>query len=172
MKGQRSGIGILTLGIFSAALSAAPFTASDEAFARKAALAGMTEIEASRLALAKSTDEKVRTFAQHMVDDHTKAAEQLKAVATQQGVPLPLDLDASHRKAVETLQSLSGAAFDAAYRSQMLADHKDAVALFEGEAKRGTSGLEQFASETLPTLRTHLSMAQELAGASRMNASK
>ena len=154
---------------FSAIATAAfaqPESTSDEDFAKKAAVGGKTEIEASKLALQKTSDDRVRKFAEKMVNDHTKASEELKAAASQEGITLPAELDSAHKQAIDKLKTLSGAQFDAAYKVQMLEDHKKTVAMFEKQAKAGGSPVEQFAAKTLPTLKGHLQMAQELAGAS------
>jgi putative membrane protein len=136
--------------------------AADEAFAKKAALAGMKEVEAGKVALEKSQDAEVKKFARHMVDDHTKAGETLRATAAKQGVDVPTALDVKSRKAVDKLASLSATKFDAAYKAEMVKDHKKVVALFQAEAKSGPSELGRFASETVPTLEEHLRMAQDL----------
>lgn len=137
-------------------------SAADRSFADKVALAGMTEIDASRLALEKSKDESIRAFAQHMIDDHTKAADALKAAASKEGITLPSELDAKHQVAIDELRAVSAAQFDAAYKAQMVADHKDAVALLKKEASSPQSAVQEFASSALPTIESHLKMAEDL----------
>src|SRR3954447_10075822 len=63
-------------------------------FATKAGAAGMFEIQSSQLALSKSQNADVKAFAQKMVDDHTKAADELKTAAASQGVTVPAAMDA------------------------------------------------------------------------------
>lgn len=155
-------IGVSTVSTVAFAL---PKNPGDEDFAKKAAVGGKTEIEASKLALEKSSDDRVRKFAEQMVRDHTKASEELKAAASQEGISLPAGLDPMHQQAIDKLEALSGAQFDAAYKAQMLQDHKDTVALFEKEAKASGSPVQMFAAKTLPTLKEHLQMAQDLSGA-------
>jgi hypothetical protein len=46
----------------------------------------------------------------------------------------------------------------------MVEDHREDVALFEKEATSGQSAVDKFASATLPTLRQHLKMAEDLSG--------
>ena len=156
---------VIGFSAIAAAALARPKPAGDEDFAKKAAIGGKTEVEASKLALQKTSDARVRKFAEKMVSDHTKASEELKAAASQEGITLPAELDSTHTQAIEKLKALSGAQFDAAYKAQMLQDHKDTVAMFEKEAKASGSPVEMFAAKTLPTLKGHLQMAQELAGA-------
>jgi putative membrane protein len=164
--GTLVGVVVAGLGASMAASSqtAKMSTTGDESFVQKAAIAGMTEIEASKVALQKSSDANVKKFAQHMIDDHTKAGEALKSAATQEGLSVPRDMDAEHEKLVDRLNGLSGAQFDAAYKSQMLEDHQKAVALFQTQAKEMQSPVDKFAADTLPTLQSHLKMAQELNG--------
>jgi putative membrane protein len=151
--------------VFSVQLPAQKTVVSDETFAKKAAIGGMTEVEASRVALQKTADARVRQFAQRMVDDHTKAGEALKVAAAAQGITLPTGLDSEHKDIVDKLRGLSGAEFDKAYKTQMLDDHKTTVAMFEDKVKENPkTPIGKFAGDTLPTLRSHLKMAEELAG--------
>ena len=64
------------------------------------------------------------------------------------------------------VKSLSGRKFDEAYAKEMVSDHGKAIDEFE-IAGRDLSdpALRQFATETLPTLRDHSQMAQQLANA-------
>ncbi len=156
-------VGVAAMATAASLALAQKASTDDMAFVKKAAVAGMTEIEASKLALEKSADANVKSFAQHMVDDHTRAGDALKSAAMQEGLSVPADLDAQHKQVVDKLQGLSGADFDKAYKSQMLKDHKEAVALFQDEAKESSqSAVDKFAADTLPTLQSHLKMAQDL----------
>src|SRR5690349_18855480 len=48
---------------------------------------GMAEVELAKLAKDHASDADVKAFAQMMIDDHTKAGDQLKQVATQYAIP-------------------------------------------------------------------------------------
>ena len=86
-----------------------------------------------------------------------------ESLASQKSVTLPTELDAKHKAMHDKLSKLSGAGFDKAYMSHMVTAHKEAVALFEREAKNGTDAeAKSFAEKTLPTLREHLKMAQDV----------
>ena len=133
--------------------------AADRRFATKAAAAGTAEIADAQIALQKSSRQDVKDFAQRMVDDHTKAADQLKSIASGEGINLPTSESAADRKKTHALQKLSGAQFDRRYISGQRAAHKQAVALFSKESSSGKdSQLKSFASQTLPTLQDHLKM--------------
>jgi putative membrane protein len=136
---------------------------TDRKFAMTAAMDGMAEVELGRLATGRGASDAVKQFGQRMVDDHSKANDELQQWAMTAGVTLPTALDAKHQAVVARLSRLSGAAFDKAYAQQMVKDHTKAVQLFQREADRGAdSGLKTFASTTLPTLREHLEMARSL----------
>ncbi len=142
-----------------------PAAVSDpQEFTTKAASAGSFEIQSSQLALTKAQSADIKTFAQMMIDDHTKAAGGLKTAAAAQGnLSLPADLDADSAAKLKTLQSTGAANFDRLYVQMQTDAHVDAVALFSGFAQNGPSGpLKDFAAQTLPTLQMHYQHALSL----------
>jgi putative membrane protein len=147
-----------------------------KSFAMKAADGGMAEVELGRLATQKASNDKVKQFGQKMVDDHSKANDALKKAASQEGLDLPADTSEKHKKLVQKLSGLSGAAFDKAYMNEMVKDHVEDVKEFEKASKApGDSPVKSFAASTLPTLKDHLQMARdidnEVKGASTKGAS-
>lgn len=139
---------------------------SSESFAKAAALGGMTEVEASKLALSKSTNADIKSFAQRMVTDHSKTNDELKSLAKTKNIMLPTSLDAEHRAKVDKLNSKSAAEFDAAYSKAMDMDHAKTVALFRAASTAGgvDKDLQAFAKKTLPTLEDHSQQATRLTG--------
>jgi putative membrane protein len=134
---------------------------ADTTFMKTAAMDGMAEVEHGRLAAQNAASDEVKQFGQRMVDDHGKANGELQSLASQKNVTLPKELDAKHKAMQDKLSKLKGAAFDSAYMSHMLAAHKQAVSLFQREAKSGKDAeVKAFAEKTLPTLQEHLKMAQ------------
>jgi putative membrane protein len=144
---------------------------ADPAFATEAAVGGTAEVETGRLAARKATDERLRQFAQQMVNDHSRANEALRRAAAQEGITLPTALDEKHREALARLEGLSGDRFDEAYRRAMVEDHKGDVVLFQKEASPDGSPVQRFAAETLPTLKKHLEMIEQISAA-KTNASR
>jgi putative membrane protein len=133
----------------------------DNDFMMKAAQGGMAEVELGRLAATKATNAEVKKFAQKMIEDHSNANTELKALATKKGVTLPADVGSEHKALMDKLKNLSGADFDKAYVSAMVDDHKKDVSEFEKESTGGTDAdTKAFAAKTLPTLKTHLEMIQ------------
>jgi putative membrane protein len=135
----------------------------DREFVIDAARGGMAEVELGKLAVAKATNPDVKSFGQRMIDDHSRANDQLRHVAMNKGVTLPSGLDRKTRAEFERLDRLSGEQFDRAYADLMVRDHVKDVADFEREAKHsGGPDVRQFASTTLPTLQEHLSLAKDV----------
>jgi putative membrane protein len=137
-------------------------SSSDSTFATKAAQGGMAEVKLGQLAKDKASSQAVKDFGQKMIDDHTKANDELKSVASKDGITLPTSLDAKDQAVYDRLSKLSGAEFDRAYMRDMVTDHRTDVNEFRRESERGTNpDLKAFASKTLPTLEEHLKMAEQ-----------
>jgi putative membrane protein len=138
-------------------------SSADRKFAMEAAMGGMAEVELGRMAAERGASDAVKQFGQRMVDDHSRANNELMQLASGKGIALPTALDAKHQALMTKMSGLSGAAFDRAYAKEMVKDHNKDVALFQREASRGAdSGLKGFAQTTLPTLQEHLRMARAL----------
>jgi putative membrane protein len=142
---------ILTALTSLTAYSADDLKHRDHEFVEKAAKSGLEEVAISKVAVDRAQNPEVKSFAQMMVSDHTDANTQLSALAAQKGVTLPLD-----KTNVEKWSTRSANGFDEEYIDKMVSDHKDAVELFEKEAKKGEDpDLKSFAEKTLPTLMAH-----------------
>lgn len=138
---------------------------SDEKFAMEAAVGGMEEVQLGQMAAQKGASDEVRQFGQKMVDDHTKANQDLMQVASGKGWMLPMALDAKHQADVQKLSALTGDAFDRAYVKMMIQDHKKDVGEFQKESMHGMDAdVKSFATRTLPTLQEHLQMIQRING--------
>jgi putative membrane protein len=137
---------------------------SDRQFMDKAAQGGMAEVELGQLAQQNGQSQQVKDFGQRMVTDHSKANDQLKQLAAQEGVSLPTDLDAKDKATKSRLENLHGAAFDKAYMQDMVKDHKKDVAEFKHESSAAkTPALRDWAKQTTPTLESHLQEAEKVA---------
>ena len=142
---------------------AAKSSSTDAVFIRTAAMDGLAEVEHGRLATQNAEAADVKQFAQRMVDDHSKAGEELKSLAAQKNVTLPIELDQKHRAVQDKLAKLKGEAFDKAYMSHMVTAHQQAVTLFQHEAKAGKDAdAKAWAAKTLPTLQEHYKSARTL----------
>jgi putative membrane protein len=151
-----------------AAAKSASLDSADRKFIEKAATGGMAEVEMGKLAQQHAASDQVKQFADRMVQDHSKANDELKAIATSKGVQLPGAPDKAAKRNLDKLGKLSGANFDREYMQHMVGDHKSTVAMFQAEAKSGKDAdVKGFAGKTLPTLQEHLKMAQTVNDAAR-----
>lgn len=140
-----------------------PKQIDDKKFAKNAALGGITEVELGKLAAQKGSSDAVKQFGQKMVDDHSKANDQLKEIATKAGIDVPTSLDSKHQSRIDKMSKLSGPAFDKAYIKDAVKDHEKDVNEFKDEAQYGSDpNVKQFAANTLPTLQQHLAAAKDL----------
>ena len=139
-------------------------SSKDKNFIEEAAAGGMLEVQGSQLALQRATDPEVKQFAEQMVKDHEKVNKQLMTLVSPKGVQPPAELPMMMRTKLNSLSKEQGAKFDEEYMDKIGVDaHKDTVKLFEKAAKDlNDPELKKFAADTLPSLKEHLSMAQQL----------
>ena len=156
---------LMSLGVASAAEHEnGKMKHPDQHFMKEAAQGGQGEVALGQMAAKQAANEDVKKFGQRMVDDHSKANEELKNLATSEGVILPTDMDEKTKALQQRLAKLSGAEFDRAYMEEMVKDHKKDVAEFEHEATKGNDPeVKSWAAKTVPTLKDHLDLAQNTA---------
>ncbi len=143
---------------------AGKLSGDETTFVTDAAQGGLLEVQLGKLAQEKAGDEKVKQFGKRMEQDHSKANDELKKIASDKGVQLSTDLDKKHKTKIDKLTKLSGADFDKQYMNDMVSDHKEDIKKFQRVADKGKDAdLKQFASQTLPTLKEHLQLAESTA---------
>jgi putative membrane protein len=140
---------------------------------------GMAEVKLGELASQKARNADVKAFGRMMVQDHTKAGEELKQLASQHNIQAPAALDDEHRDKIDRLSKLQGAEFDREYMTQMVDDHENTIEALEDRLeKQGTdenptytakqndnrvdAALNAWAAKTAPTVRKHLERARQL----------
>jgi len=139
--------------------------ASDQEFVLKASAGGLAEGNLGAIAVKQASDPAVKKFAQHMVSDHDKANKELIDLSNKKKLRVAPRMDAEHDALSAKLLKLTGADFDREYMAGQVKDHKDTVALFESEAKSGKDeDVKKWAEKTLPIIRDHLKMAQDVQG--------
>lgn len=136
---------------------------SDAEFVKKAASGGMMEVALGKIAQTKAISNDVKQFGTRMVEDHTKANNQLKQIAQSKHLEVPAQLMDKHQKEVDKFSAMSPDKFDKAYMKLMVKDHKEDIKEFEDAAKDvKDSELKAWANQTLPILREHHEMAQRI----------
>jgi len=141
----------------------------DLQFATLAAGNGLYEVEASRLAMSRSTRSDVRDYAQMLVNHHTMANDELASLVRGKGLPVPGTLPADKKIKLNALSTASGTGFDRLYLTTTgIEDHQADIALYERASREVSDpALRAFAGRTLPRLQMHLQAARTLAAGSR-----
>ena len=135
----------------------------DQQFLQHAARDGLAEVQLGQMAAERATNPEVQRFGQRMASDHTKANQELMALAQSKNLSVPKEIDKKHQKTAEALTKKQSTSFDREYTRDMVKDHEKAVQLFTTEANEGRDAdIKAFASKTLPTLQEHLQMARQL----------
>jgi putative membrane protein len=152
----------------------AALSAADKAFIHQAGIGGTHELQLSQLVDRRSNDPEVRRFARRMLDDHSRASAELKAILAHKNITAPDNvMDPEHTRVWSELQQLGGSAFDALYMATMVKDHEQAVALFKAEAQGGGDpDVKAFAARQLPAIEQHLAEARQIAGAAQVPRSR
>lgn len=116
------------------------------------------EIESSRLALQRSQNEEIRSFAQMMIDGHTKTSEDVMAAARDLRMnPQAPKLSAEHAKMMEELRNASDAHFDHVYVENQIKAHRMALNVHRNYADGGDAPqLREVAKTIVPAVEQHL----------------
>lgn len=162
---KRSGVLIsataaLLFGLASLAQAADTVSAAD--FAEEASAKGIAEIETGKLALEKGTHAEVKTFAQAMIDDHTRANDELKALAEKKNLKVSDDAELMNKAKAMILQVRDGENFDEAYANNQVVAHEQTIELYRKATASDDAEISAWAKDTLPKLEHHLEMAKDL----------
>lgn len=139
------------------------FAAEGENFADEASAKGIAEIETAKMALDKGTSQDVKQFAQKMIDDHTKANQELAQLAQQKDLEMSDEATLMDKAKAMILKLRDGENFDEAYANNQVVAHEQTIELYQEYVEGGENAdLKQFAQKTLPKLEEHLKHAKDL----------
>ena len=126
-------------------------SSKDKSFMNKAAKGGMMEVEWGKVASQNAQNADVKKFGNRMVTEHSKANNELMALAKEEGVQLPASKGAGKWKS------------DKEYMDMMVKDHEKDLAEFQEQAKNGTDpDLKKFAEKGSKMVQNHLGMARNI----------
>jgi putative membrane protein len=157
------------LSVIALVLALAPAWAADSGaevdFLTRASNSNLFAIEESRLAIDRTRDSKLKTFARQMVKDHGGAQAELQIAAKGSGAAVPTTLDQEHQARLKALRSKSGADFDKAYVADQDENHSNALTLYGDYMLWGEyEKLHALAIKMIPITEAQLKQAQVLAG--------
>lgn len=135
----------------------------DRNFMIEAAQANNAEVDAGRLAIAKTENATVKDYARNMVVDHQAANMELREIARTKDFRIPETPDQTHLKKLAQMGTYNGAEFDRHFMAMMVEDHIQAVRLFESASAHAKEGdVRTWAAKMLPKLESHLKQAREV----------
>ncbi len=133
-------------------------------FVDEASAKAIAEIETARLALEQSQNPEVRSFAQKMIDDHTRNRDELAQLAQQNNLEVSDDARLMDRAKAWILQWREGENFDEAYANNQVNAHQQTIDIYQDYIEEGQDeNLRQYAEKSLPMLEEHLKQAEQLA---------
>jgi putative membrane protein len=148
---------LVSVGV--AAYAAPQLSDTDRTFVTQAVQGGMAEVSDAQLALKKSKDPMVVTFARRMVADHGAANAKLAAILRQQRIDAPKTVGPANLLTHGKLDVLTGATFNSSYLKGERKVHESTISLFRQEIASGRDPqLVAFARSALPTVMAHLAM--------------
>lgn len=142
-----------------------PEAREERSFIRAAAAAGRFEVQASRLALTKSTNARVRALAGALVDQHRDSQLELAHLLQGRDMAMPM-LENEHLKVLKRLGRYSGGKFDREYLEQVgLRSHHESIRSYEkASASMKDPSIKAWIDQKLPALRVNLLTAERAAG--------
>lgn len=128
-------------------------------FAENVTRIGIEAGAISKVAVERSLNPRVKVLAEKIRTEHGKISAELVVLAAAKGVALP----AKDEAAADKWTKRDASDFDVDYVKKVVADHEEAVKLFQKQAREGTdSALTAFARKHLSAMEHHLEQALDL----------
>jgi putative membrane protein len=123
------------------------------------------EVTLGELAERRAQSPAVRQFAERMLADHKRLEDEWVAMTARNGQPMKPGMGKNHRVKVTQLERLSGNAFDRAYISHVVHDHRGHIDYFEREGRAAHSAqVREMVERALPVWRSHFNQAKQIGG--------
>ncbi len=146
-------------------------SALDKDYLKASAQSNLEEVQFESVVLTHAANGQDKEFGKRMRQDHARANAELKAVAARTGFQPPKDVSEDQKHIMERLAQFHGAAFDAAYKQEMVRDHTGDIAETQREMSLGKNPqVIALAQKNLALLRMHLKMSQALPSGSEKTA--
>ena len=139
---------------------------ADRAFMADAAVGGLFEVEAGKLAVARGSDSGVKSFGKMLTEDHGAANKALSELAAARSITLPSRLPKNQQSTLRRLARAPAGKFDRQFLQEIgIRDHESDIRKFDDAARTSSDPeVKAFAEKALPTLRKHHAEAQRLQG--------
>ena len=134
-------------------------------FVGSLAVSDMYELEAAKIAAAKSTNADIKALAAMITKDHTASSAKLKALAPTAAptVAIPTALDERRQGLIDNLNAATPADFNKVFLTQQAAAHDEALTLLNGFSDNTEAPtLAALATEIVPKVTMHRDRAKAL----------
>jgi len=111
-----------------------PLTPGDHIFLYQLAQEDKSEINLAKLAIAKSTNSQVQSYAKSILDNDPAMGQRAKTIAAQKRVIVPEVANTDQKARFDRLSELSGAEFDKAYMQYEVQRQQQELQLIEQAA--------------------------------------
>jgi putative membrane protein len=162
-----AALALIAAPAFAQTTGTLPSRLTAEEFMARAAMGDRFEIESTGIVQARSQAEAIISYARHLVEDHERTADEMRAISRDVGVspPVEVTLGPRHRAMLDELKQAEGRDADRLFAQMQEAAHQDALTLYQSYARSGDHvALKEFARKTIPALEKHLAMARKLEG--------
>jgi putative membrane protein len=134
----------------------------DATFLNTAIGINLAEIQMGQLAQKNGSTAAVRDYGATLVKDHSANNQEAMALAKKMNITAANKPSDQDQQMYQDLSAKKGADFDKSFAQEMVDGHQKAIQLFTDEANSASGDVKNFAQNTLPTLKSHLAMAQKL----------
>ncbi len=144
--------------------SSAKLSSADQALMMEVAKGGMMQLEVSKVAVQKASNEEVRQLAQAEVEEQTGLSAKLKEIAQAKGITLPSAPDAETTAMVTKMQGMSGTGFDRMYvtESGVKGHEKLDAVMSKVKSNASDANLKSVAQVAHPLVKTHLKVSRDI----------
>jgi len=123
----------------------------------------LAEIEIGKLAQQKSTNTEVKKFGKMLVDEHTKSASEVSALAKAKNFTLPTSLTEDGQEEYNKLNEKTGLDFDKKFADMMIDGHEKAIDKLKKASENAKDAeIKTWASNNIAGLTAHLEHAKLL----------
>ena len=119
-------------------------SATDKAFMKTVSEGNIAEVQLGKLVVQKASRPSTKNIARMIIRDHSRAQHDLIVLASQKKVSLPMAPNAKHRAMMAKLARMSGLAFDKAFLTAQLGEHRKVAMAFKSESNSNDSDLRSF----------------------------
>ncbi|MGH9011069.1 MAG: DUF4142 domain-containing protein, partial [Acidimicrobiia bacterium] len=156
---------ICLLGALTVPLAARAQTADvseqDKTFLTGQQQTNLAEVSLGKTVMERTTNEKVRDLASHLVSGHQTVSQENTALSQKLGVTPPTEPSAEQKATADKILAQSGDAFDRAYVTAQVEGHMKSIDKANKEITSGSNPeVKAFATSYLPKAQSHLDMSR------------